>query len=77
MNEMIFAFDSKVNDGWEDQFETGVSDLQWKQLEGGMSQMVEGPNHTKVYDWEARKVYEERIRNGFCLFGKYYNNLWD
>ena len=77
LNEMIFAFDSKVNDGWEDQFETGVSDLQWKQLEGGMSQMVEGPNHTKVYDWEARKAYEARIQNGFRLFGKYYQNLWD
>ena len=77
LDEMIFAFDSKVNDGWEEQFETGESDIQWKTLEGGMSQMVEGPNHTKVYNWEARKVYEERIRNGFCLFGKYYNNLWD
>ena len=77
LNEMIFAFDSKVNDGWEDQFETGETDLQWKKLEGGMSQMVEGPNHTKVYDWEGRKAYEARIQNGFRLFGKYYQNLWD
>jgi hypothetical protein len=77
LNEMIFAFDSKVNDGWEDQFETGTSDLQWKKLEGGMSEMVEGPNHTKVYDWEGRKAYEARIQNGFRLFGKYYQNLWD
>ena len=77
MSEMIFAFDSKVNDGWEDQFETGTSDIQWKTLEGGMSEMIRGPNDTKVYDWEARKVYEARISNGFRLFGKYYQNLWD
>ena len=77
LDEMIFAFDSKVNDGWEDQFETGESDLQWKKLEDGNYQMVEGPKHTKVYDWEARKAYEERISNGFRLFGKYYQNLWD
>ena len=77
LDEMIFAFDSKVNDGWEDQFETGESDLQFLQLEDGMSQMVEGPNHTKVYDWEGRKAYEARIANGFRLFGKYYQNLWD
>jgi hypothetical protein len=77
LDEMIFAFDSKVNDGWEDQFETGESDLQWKQLEGGMSEMVRGPNDTKVYDWEGRKKYQERISNGFRLFGKYYENLWD
>ena len=77
LDEMIFAFDSKVNDGWEEQFETGESDLQWKKLEDGCSQMVEGPNHTKVYDWEGRKAYEARIANGFRLFGKYYQNLWD
>ena len=77
LDEMIFAFDSKVNDGWEEQFETGESDLQWKKLEDGNYQMVEGPEHTREYDWEARKKYEERISNGFRLFGKYYNNLWD
>jgi hypothetical protein len=77
MSEMIFAFETKVNDGWEDQFETGESDIQWKTLEGGMSQMVEGPKHTRVYDWEGRKKYEERIANGFRLFGKYYQSLWD
>jgi hypothetical protein len=42
-----------------------------------MSQMIDGPNHTKVYDWEGRKAYEARIQNGFRLFGKYYQNLWD
>jgi len=77
LDEMIFAFDSKVNDGWEDQFETGTSELQWKTLEGGMSEMVRGPNDTKEYDREGRKKYEERIANGFRLFGKYYQSLWD
>lgn len=77
LKEMIFAFDSKVNDGWESQFETGESDLQWKKLENGMSEMIRGPNDTKVYDWEGRKAYEARIQNGFRLFGKYYSNLWD
>ena len=77
LDEMIFAFDSKVNDEWEDQFETGETDLQWKKLEDGNYQMVEGPKHTRVYDWEGRKKYEERISNGFRLFGKYYENLWD
>lgn len=77
MDEMIFAFESKLDDSWEEQFETGESDLQWKQLEGGMSQLIEGPCHTKVYDWEGRKAYQERISNGFRLFGKYFENLWD
>jgi len=77
LDEMIFAFDSKVNDDWEDQFETGESDLNWKKLEDGNYQMVNGPKHTREYDWEGRKKYQSRITNGFRLFGKYYENLWD
>jgi len=75
---MIFAFETKVDDGrWEDQFETGEYDLQWKKLEDGNSEMVKGPNHTAVTDWDGRKAYQDRISNGFRLFGKYYENLWD
>ena len=77
LDEMIFAFESKLDDSWEDQFETGTSDIQFKTLEGGMSEMVRGPNDTKEYDWEGRKKYQERISNGFRLFGKYYESLWD
>lgn len=77
LDEMIFAFENKVNDDWESEFEKGESDLQWKKLEDGMSEMVRGPNDTKEYDWEGRKKYQERISNGFRLFGKYYESLWD
>ena len=77
IDEMIFAFDSKVNDDWEEQFESGEWDVGWKKLEDGCSRMVEGPNHTAETDWEGRKKYQERISNGFRLFGKYYENLWD
>ena len=77
LDEMIFAFDSKVNEGWEVQFETGTSYLEWRTLENGMSEMVRGPNDTREYDWEGRKAYQERISNGFRLFGTYFENLWD
>ena len=77
LDEMIFAFENKVNDDWEDQFESGEWHIQWKKLEDGMSQMVYGPNHTREHDWEGRKAYQERISNGFRLFGKYYESLWD
>lgn len=77
LDEMIFAFENKVNDDWEDQFTTGEYDLQWKKLEDGNSEMVKGPNHTAETNWDARKAYAERISNGFRLFGKYYQNLWD
>jgi len=76
LDEMIFAFDSKVNDDWEEQFESGTSDMQWVKLEDGNHQLVKGPNDTREYDWEGRKKYQERISNGFRLFGKYYESLW-
>jgi hypothetical protein len=77
LDEMIFAFESKLDDSWEAQFETGVNDLQWKKLDNGMSEMIRGPDDTKVYDYEGRRKYEDRIKNGFRLFGKYYQSLWD
>jgi hypothetical protein len=40
-------------------------------------QMGRGPNDTYKCDYEGMKQVEERIQNGFRLFGKYYQNLWD
>ena len=79
LDEMIFAFETKVGslEDWEDQFHTGEHDIQWKRLEGGNSEMIRGPNDTRKYDAKGRTVYQKRISNGFCLFGKYYESLWD
>ena len=81
MDEMIFAFESLdggANQDWEDQFTTGEYDYRFKKIdEKGTSEMVRGPNHTAETDWEGRKAYAERVANGFRLFGKYYQSLWD
>ena len=52
MDEMIFAFESKL-EAWDEQFFNGK------------------------FNKEGYDVYSERINNGFKLFGKYYNGLWD
>lgn len=36
-----------------------------------------GEGHTYEVDWDARKAYQARITNGFRLFGKYYEGLWN
>ena len=77
LDEMIFAFECKLDDSWEDKFQSGEIDMQWKKLEGGMSLMIDGPNNTFKCDYDGMKVVENRIQNGFRLFGKYYQNLWD
>ena len=40
-------------------------------------QMVHGPNHTAKWDIEGHNQEAARIQNGFRLFGKYYQALWD
>jgi hypothetical protein len=80
MDEMIFAFESLdggINADWEEQFTTGDYDFRSVKQEDGNYLMVHGPNHTAETDWDARKEYGKRIQNGFRLFGKYYQNLWD
>lgn len=66
LNEMIWAFEQKVQDDWEQQFYKFEHDpnamlgmkIIWK-------------------DDEGRAKHAERMKNGFRLFGKYYEALWD
>ena len=81
MDEMIFAHQSKLDDDWQEQFYRGVADYIHVEVPsekyGKLYQMKEGPNHTQKVDWDGMKAYEARIQNGFRLFGKYYQGLWD
>jgi len=87
MGEMIFAFECKVNDSWQDAFRSGEHDIEWIPVdkdgnevpkgEHKYYQMGKGPNDTYKCDYEGMKVVEARIQNGFRLFGKYYQALWD
>ena len=61
MGEMIFAFECKVNDDWEDQFYHFGDDML----------------DVKCVDPKGLRDTHKRIQNGFQLFGKYYQNLWD
>ena len=66
LDEMIWAFEQKCRDNWEGDFYTYEDDS-------------EGMFGLKLV-WEDRvgqKAHQERMTNGFKLFGKYYENLWD
>lgn len=87
LGEMIFAFECKLNDNWDEQFWTG----EWGEStfeETGEEMFNPLTNKTeKLYtmknsgnrecDWEGRHKVQNRITNGFKLFGKYYEGLWD
>jgi hypothetical protein len=89
LGEMIFAFECKLDDSWQDKFRSGEHDLIWIENKehqfanpktGVMEstyRMEKGPNDTYECDYEGMKVVETRIQNGFRLFGKYYQALWD
>jgi hypothetical protein len=73
LDEMIWAFEQKVRDDDESQF-FDHSEC------GDIKEFVKDPNShfakSKV-DWDGLKQHQERRANGFRLFGKYYQNLWD
>jgi|TARA_R110000850_G_scaffold53852_5_gene128768 hypothetical protein len=66
LDEMIWAFHQKCRDDWEGDFYEYKDD----DTERFGLKLV----------WEDRagqKAHQERMTNGFKLFGKYYENLWD
>ena len=87
MGEMIFAFECKTDDSWEEEFRSGEIDMLWVPVdrdgnevpkgEHNFYQMKDGSKNTYKCDYEGMKVVEARIQNGFRLFGKYFSALWD
>lgn len=67
LDEMIWAFEQKCLDDWTEQYYG-----EWVEDE---TQMF-GGYHINVDD-EGRRKHQERMSNGFRLFGKYYEGLWD
>ena len=88
MDEMIFAFEHHIDDSWQDAYRSGEHDIQWIKTdktypnpitgkEEATYQMMHGPNDTYKCDYDGINKVQERITNGFRLFGKYYSGLWD
>lgn len=82
LDEMIFAFESKLTN-WEEQFWKVKPEIDWetpfnaeKMIDGMEFQSLNWKTEGEC-DWEGRTKYQERITNGFRLFGKYYEGLWD
>lgn len=82
LNEMIWAFEKELEDDWEAQFRHGKSQLEWNLISGtedAEDALYEMKQKNTEYwvDYDKIKEYNDRIQNGFRLFGKYYSNLWD
>ena len=68
LGEMIWAFEQKVDDNSEDKFWDHSKDhgMPWD------------PDYVRpTCDWEGLRAHQARKTNGFRLFGKYFEALWD
>ena len=68
MDEMIWAFEQKCRDDWMDDY---YGDYVEDQKNGPMAGSFEW------IDRDGMNAHQERMTNGFKLFGKYFENLWD
>jgi hypothetical protein len=65
LDEMIWAFEEKCKDDWQDQYY------------GPHIPNDGGIGNFEWIDRDGLEKHQERMSNGFRLFGKYYENLWD
>jgi hypothetical protein len=86
LDEMIHAHRCMRDGDWEDKYWTGEwgkpdfvkSDTEYPNpVTGEMESTYEINRGTRTCDWDGLKAEQERIANGFRLFGKYYQALWD
>ena len=67
LDEMIWAFEQKCKDEWQDEFYGPYTEPTGDDIMG-------------KFEWVDRdglNQHQKRMSNGFRLFGKYYENLWD
>jgi hypothetical protein len=68
LDEMIWAFEQKIRGDWEGNYYKYEDDPDPKST-FGIKLVWE--------DREGRKAHQDRMSNGFRLFGRYYEALWD
>ena len=68
LDEMIWAFEQKNRDHWEDDYYGPYIEDQKNGPMAGSFEWI---------DDKGRLEHQKRMSNGFKLFGKYYEGLWD
>jgi hypothetical protein len=88
LEKMIWSFGELIKDDYEQQYHHGKSEWDFVEsdkmfpnpLSGVMEktyQMVDKNPEAHWWDKEGQFLHEERMQEGFELFGKYFRNLWD
>lgn len=77
LNEMIWTFEQKTRAWWEEDYI-----IEHAEFEFSSEPDEDGNREFKLtkegkYDREGERAHQERMNNGFRLFGKYYEALWN
>ena len=70
LNEMIWAFEQNLDNNSEEKF---FDHAEWDEKEKDFGKNL----HKIKIDQVGLKAHQDRKANGFRLFGKYYQGLWD
>lgn len=70
LNEMIWAFEQNLDTNSEEKF---FDHAEWDEKEKDFGKNL----HKIKIDQVGLKAHQDRKANGFRLFGKYYQGLWD
>jgi hypothetical protein len=88
LDKMIWSFEQFIDDEWESKYHHGKHEHEWVEcddlmknpLTGKMEKMWQMKDKNPGghwYDHDGHMLHQARIQEGFELFGKYYQNLWD
>lgn len=88
LDKMIWSFEQLIDESWEEKYHHGDPKYDWVEndklfpnpISGKMEktyQMVDKNPDGHWYDIEGHQLHQARIQEGFELFGKYFQNLWD
>lgn len=88
LDKMIWSFEQLIKGDYDDLYRHGTAEVDWVETDhkypnpktGVMEptyQMVDKNPDEHWYDVEGHQLHEERMNEGFALFGKYYRSLWD
>lgn len=88
LDKMIWSFEQLLDDDWESKYHHGKHETDWVEsdkmfpnpISGKMEptyQMVDKNPGGHWYDHDGHLLHIARMQEGFELFGKYFQNLWD
>ena len=88
LDKMIWSFQQLAHDNYDDKYHHGTPKYDWEETDTLYPNPVTGkpePTYKMVdknpdehwYDHIGHKLHEDRMQEGFELFGKYFRSLWD